>query len=379
MLQKPLMIVMVVITAVGATYLLLTGLQTAVAASPTDAVVFYDGALGGTPDTQNMVYGAIDLEFPFTVEATQTYSAAMQATILDTTPDMSDMAGYGVTPTMVPTLTRQNGFQLHFTLRMAEEMHTSQHRAGFNVTVISADLLGIELAFWANEVWAQEGGDPPDLFTHAEGAAFDTTAGFTAYELEIIEDVYRLSADGVPILTGPLRDYTAWEPPLPQFPDPYEQPNLIALSDNTSSAQGTAWLRYVGVTPDTAPLVDVMPASLTISETAGTAVLDVQLSFTSTFTTTVAFMTVDGTAVGGVDYTAISGTLTFTPGVTSQSVAVPILDNSLDEPDRSFTLSLIDAHFAQLGQSSTLITIADDDPTGADLPERIFLPVVFKP
>ncbi|HRQ39402.1 MAG TPA: Calx-beta domain-containing protein [Chloroflexota bacterium] len=367
-----------VMMAVCTTHVLLNTLQTAVAA-PTDTLVLYDGALGGTPDTQNMAYGAIDLVFPFQVEATQTYSAALLATILDTTPDIDDMAGYGVDPTTMPTLTRQNGFQFHFTMRVVEESHASPHRAGFNVTVISGDLLGIELAFWENEIWAQEGGDPPALFTHAEGMAYDTTTDFVAYELEIIEDIYRLSADGVPILTGPLRDYTAWEPPLPQFPDPYEQPNLVALSDNTSSAQALIWLRYVGVTPDTAPLVDIAPTSLTVSETVGTAVLNVQLNYTSTFTVTVAYETVAGTAVPGTDYTPISGTLTLPPGVLGQSLAIPILDNTLDEPDREFTLVIADPSFARLGQSSATITIQDDDEIIIDPLMEVYLPLVVKP
>lgn len=382
MIQKLFLIGMAAITAVLAAHFLLTTLQTAVAGAPTDTLVLYDGALGGTPDTQNMVYGAIDLvfpPFPPVVEATQTYSPAVQATILDTTPDMDDMAGYGVTPTLMPTLTRQNGFQLHFTMRLAEGNHVSKHRAGFNVTAISADLLGIELAFWEDEVWAQEGGSPPTLFTHAEGTAFDTTADFVAYELEIIEDIYRLSANGVPILTGPLRNYTAWEPPLPQFPDPYEQPNLVGLSDNTSSAQGLIWLAYVGVTPDTAPLVDIVPTDLTISETAGTAVLNVQLSYTSTFTATVGYGTVAGTAVPGVDYTPVSGTLNFAPGTASQSVNIPILDNTLDEPDRNFMLMLTDPAFARLGQSSATITIQDDDVIIIDPPVLVYLPLVVRP
>jgi hypothetical protein len=344
--------------------------------------VLYDGALGGTPDTQNMVYGAIDLvfpPFPPVVDATQIYSPVLQATILDTTPDMDDMAGYSVTPTIMPTLTRQNGFQIHFTVRLPEETHVSQHRAGFNVTVISADLLGIELAFWEDEIWAQEGGAPPTLFTHAEGVAFDTTADFVAYELEVIEDIYRLSADGVFILSGPLRNYTAWEPPLPQFPDPYEQPNLVGLSDNTSSAQSILWLRYVGVTPDTAPEVGIEPASLTVSETVNTAVLNVQLSYTSTFTVTVGYETVPGTAVPGIDYTPISGTLSFPPGVISQSLAIPILDNTQDEPARDFAVTIADPSFARLDQALSTVTIQDDDEIIVDPVRLVYLPLAMKP
>ncbi|OWK45162.1 Rhs family protein [Fimbriiglobus ruber] len=45
----------------------------------------------------------------------------------------------------------------------------------------------------------------------------------------------------------------------------------------------------------------------------------------ATGTITVPFATADGTAVGGVDYVPVSGTLTFGPGVTAQSITVPAL------------------------------------------------------
>ncbi|MCL4262671.1 MAG: hypothetical protein KJ069_05630 [Anaerolineae bacterium] len=380
MTRKLFLIGMAVVTAVLATHLLLTILDTAVAAAPTDTLVLYDGALGGTPDTQNFEYAAVNPTFPFPpAQATQTYSPALQATILDTTPEIGDLAGYAVTPTLAPILDRQVGFRLDFSMRIHSEDHNNNDRAGFSITMLSEDLLGIELAFWENEIWAQEGGDPPNLFTHAEGVAYDTTASMVDYELEMVEDVYQLSANGVPILSGMLRDYTAWEPPFPFVPDPYEQPNLIALSDNTSSAQGEIWIAYVAITTETTPLLNVNPINLTVSEAAGTAVLNVQLSYTSTFTVTVGYETVPGTAVPGIDYTPISGTLTFPPGLTSQNLAIPILDNTLDEPDREFTLTIADPTFARLGQSSAAITIQDDDEIIVDPLMEVYLPLVVRP
>lgn len=380
MLRKLFLIGTAVITAVLATHLLLNTLQTAVAAAPTNTLVLYDGALGGTPDTQNFEYAAVNPVFPFPpAQATQTYSPALGLTILDTMPEIGDLAGYAVTPTLAPTLSRQAGFRLDFSVRINSETHNNNNRAGFSITMLAEDLLGIEIAFWENEIWAQEGGNSPTLFTHAEGVVYDTTTDIVDYELEIVESIYRLSANGVPVLSGPLRDYTAWEPPFPFIPDPYEQPNLIALSDNTSSARSETWISYVAITTDTIPLVNIQPASLTVSETVGTAVLDVQLSFTSTFTVTVGYETVAGTAVPGTDYTPISGTLTFTPGVASQSLAIPILDNTLDEPDRAFTLTIADPTFARLGQSSATITIQDDDEIIVDPLMEVYLPLVVRP
>ena len=53
-------------------------------------------------------------------------------------------------------------------------------------------------------------------------------------------------------------------------------------------------------------------------------------------TVTVAYTTQDATAVAGTDYTATSGTLTFAPGVTSQTLSIP----TLVDPNASGSLSL---------------------------------------
>ena len=52
----------------------------------------------------------------------------------------------------------------------------------------------------------------------------------------------------------------------------------------------------------------------------GTATFTVSMLVASPQTVTVDYATADGTAVAGVDYTAASGTLTFAPGETSQTV-----------------------------------------------------------
>ena len=60
-------------------------------------------------------------------------------------------------------------------------------------------------------------------------------------------------------------------------------------------------------------------------------------------TITVDYETRDGTATAGADYTATSGTLTFTVGQRSKTVRVPILDDSHDDDGEIFTLVLSDA------------------------------------
>lgn len=48
---------------------------------------------------------------------------------------------------------------------------------------------------------------------------------------------------------------------------------------------------------------------------------------------TVAYATADGTATAGSDYTAASGKLTFAPGETSKTIAVPIIGDTVVEAD----------------------------------------------
>jgi len=75
------------------------------------------------------------------------------------------------------------------------------------------------------------------------------------------------------------------------------------------------------------------------------------------------YATADGTAHSAVDYTATTGHLTFAPGETSKTISIPIIDNTLRDGTRTFTVALTGP---DLGATRTLsITIANDDqPTG---------------
>lgn len=217
-------------------------------ARPVSTTTLYDGALGtGTPDTQGFVY----LTQPLTnAQATQTFSHPL--TMLDTTLRRTDYAGYFAKPIGYAPLDRATGYQVLFTVEVISETHVSPDRAGFSLLVIGSDLRGIELGFWENEVWAQEGGSL-NPFTHAEGAIF-TTTNLIEYRLSVLGDRYTLNADGVTVLSGPLRDYTqAPPPPLPI--NPYTTANLIFLGDDTSSAEAKIALRY-------ATVIDAPPVSV---------------------------------------------------------------------------------------------------------------------
>lgn len=218
-----------------------------------NTVTLYDGALGGTPDTQGLAYST-------SPGALATQSFASSVTTLDTTPQRNNLAGYFGNGALYPALNHIAGYSLLFSAQVITESHVSNDRAGFSVLVLSSDKQGIELGFWTNEVWAQEGGTT-DLFTHAEEQAFTTTTGLITYTLTIVGNLYLLDADGSLVLSGSLRDYTAFS----GFPNPYMTPNLIFLGDDTASAQATIKLSAVRVTLPLYPIY--LP--LILKDTAG--------------------------------------------------------------------------------------------------------------
>ncbi|MBY0508075.1 MAG: PEP-CTERM sorting domain-containing protein [Bryobacteraceae bacterium] len=196
------------------------------------ATVLYQGSLNTSPGAQGWTYGAIG-------GATET--VANGETTLDTSAANGTYAGYSLTSQV---LDRIMGFEFSFTLRLLSEAHANNDRAGLSIILLSSDKRGIELAFWDNEVWAQnEGATKPPRFTHGEGAAFDTTQ-LTDYRIQILGNNYTLSTGAGVLLTGTLRDYSN-EPALFGVLDIYNTPNFVFVGDNTTSARGSFALSQV--------------------------------------------------------------------------------------------------------------------------------------
>jgi VCBS repeat-containing protein len=87
----------------------------------------------------------------------------------------------------------------------------------------------------------------------------------------------------------------------------------------------------------------------------------VSLSRASPTTSTVQFATADGTAIAATDYQTTSGTLFFKSS-TTQTVSVPVIDDSVDELDESFFVNLSNATSAAIYDAQGIGTITDNDP-----------------
>jgi hypothetical protein len=120
----------------------------------------------------------------------------------------------------------------------------------------------------------------------------------------------------------------------------------------------------------------------------------VRLSQASSQPVTVYYSTADDTATGaiaaapGVDYVTKNGTLTFAPGVTTQTIVVDIVGDILDENTETFFINLSDAVGAGIQDPRAVGTIVDNDgplhlaadpntasQAGDDLTEALLAPV----
>jgi uncharacterized repeat protein (TIGR02543 family) len=141
--------------------------------------------------------------------------------------------------------------------------------------------------------------------------------------------------------------------------------DLRILSDD--SDEGTVDVALSGTGLDGGapiPTVDFASSSYSVGENAGPAVITVTLSAASSLTVTVDYNSTNGTAISGDDYITASGTLTFNPGITSQTFAVTISDDGFDETNETVTLNLSNVNNGTIGGNDpATLTITDDDPT----------------
>lgn len=228
-------------------------IKTTILTQDTATVVFYDGSLGTLPEAQHLFYGE------FLAGPTQTLApGGVIFNTLISPLGQAHMAGFAADPALLPRLDRTPGYTVTLALQVLNETHSSPDRAGFSLLVLSDDangaetVKGLELAFWQDEIWAQNDATQGGYFTHGEGVSFNTTTAVVRYDLFIITDTYRLSTDGQPILSGPIRDYTGFEGAL----DPYETPNVVAFGDNTTSAGARVQFNYVAVTAPVPPVIE---------------------------------------------------------------------------------------------------------------------------
>jgi large repetitive protein len=98
------------------------------------------------------------------------------------------------------------------------------------------------------------------------------------------------------------------------------------------------------------------------SEADGTMSFEVSLTSSDSDTVSVDYATADVTALAGSDYSASSGTVTFTAGDVLEAISVPLLDDATAEEDQTFAVALSNPSAATVAGGLAVGTITDDDP-----------------
>ncbi len=117
------------------------------------------------------------------------------------------------------------------------------------------------------------------------------------------------------------------------------------------------------ITPPPSPSLAV--EDITVAEgNAATATASIRVTLTPSNpseTVTVDYSTVDGTATAAEDYSSRTGTLSFAPGQSLQTISVPILGDVQFEGDETFQVELSNPQNAILLDGQGTVTIQEDD------------------
>ncbi len=126
-----------------------------------------------------------------------------------------------------------------------------------------------------------------------------------------------------------------------------------------------------GLTLDVAQPVPQIGASISdasiVEGTGGANSLNftVTLDRTPTANVVVDFTTTNGAAQAGLDFTAVTSSITFAPGQTSQTISIPITTDSRAEGNETFFVRLTGATGGTLVDAIGIGTIVDDDVDSA--------------
>jgi len=251
-------------------------------------------------------------------------------------------------------------FEYGFPLRVGDVTVTESASgpvvASFPVTLDFAAPVTITVAFASGDQTAVAGVDYAavvGMLTFAPGQTSQTVA------VPILDDVLDEAAETfVLMLSDPVNAYLA------------KAVGVGTINDN-----------------DAAPKLAIQDASLVEGDRNSQPLLfTVTLDAPSGQTVLVNYATANGTAVAGVDYTAVSGVLTFTPGQTSRTISVPVLGDLVPEQNETFLVLLSSPQNATISKSQGIGMIVDNElttPEPPDPPEdpeyTIYLPVVIRP
>ena len=182
----------------------------------------------------------------------------------------------------------------------------------------------------------------PFVVTLSAPAPFEVDVPYTTQDLTAIGGVDYVATSGT--LVFPAESTTPQTIEVSVNPGTNRQLDKtfeLILQASPTITLGTPSVSVGTILTNAPPGVNADPAEVTESLTGITYLpftVDVAPSLTGTVT--VDYATSNGTAIAGVDYKAVSGTLTFSPGRIQQTVYVPVFQQFIPQQDKTLTFTL---------------------------------------
>ena len=268
------------------------------------------------------------------------------------------------------------GNTIAYNLASGVAIESGNGNAVLSNAIFANALMGINLSAGANDGISPPvvGAAIPDAVTSTTNVQWTYTAPVTGiYRFEFFSNAsadpsgnfegqtpigsvtLSVSAGGVASLSADLSGAVSSGLQITETVTYQGTPSLLMPGDSSA---------FSGAAPAIAVAIQFASATSSWS-TPGIATILVDRAGNTSGTVSVGFATADGTAVAGVDYASTSGSLTFAPGVTTQSISVPLLDARIAVGDFAFTITLsTPAGGATLGTPATTTVIIDVDNQG---------------
>ena len=144
--------------------------------------------------------------------------------------------------------------------------------------------------------------------------------------------------------------------------EPSETINLTLLNPTNGTTLGIPSTATLTILDDDDTFA-FSAATYAVSENATNVIITVQRLGALANSVSVQYQTLAGTATPGLDYTNVSGILTFGFGQTFQFITVPIVNDVALEPSETFTVRLLNASSGAsiITPSNAVVTILEDD------------------
>lgn len=201
----------------------------------------------------------------------------------------------------------------------------------------------------------------------APGTGKTVGVHFTTVNGNARAGVQYAATSGDLVFTGQEVEKIITVPTIAASPNPTRKPDLFSLvlsrPNKVKIQSSTARAAIVPIRPG------ITVSDVAVNEgNAGTtdAVFEVRLSQPASKTVTVQYATANDAAIDNKDYLPTFGMLTFLPGQTSKTIAVPVLGNTLPEPDKTFLLNLSKPVNAPIVKGSATGFILNDDGDPGD-------------